>query len=260
MAREKGLGPVQLGAFKEPFLDLYTGDWLKDQAVSRCAPATRGIWMDLLCGMHDDSRSGRLTGTADQLARLGRCSAAELVLALNDLQITGAADVTERNGLFTVINRRMYRKAQERENARLRQAKHRFALASVTEPVTPASRDGPLKCDSDIDVSFFSGELPSNLDAPDFRNALYEWLAYKGERRDGYKPAGLKAMISRASKLAGEHGLQAVIDAMERAAANRWAGWDQPSSFAKQNGKPKAGAGQNHDPLASQKDPNHGRM
>src|SRR5947209_6824115 len=74
-----------LAAAKEPFIDFYTGDWMKDQAVSRCAPATRGVWIDLLCGMHDDSRSGRLIGTADVLARLGRCSAAELVLALNDL-------------------------------------------------------------------------------------------------------------------------------------------------------------------------------
>jgi hypothetical protein len=252
-----------LSAVKEPFLDLYTGDWMKDQAVSRCAPATRGIWLDLLCGMHDDSRSGELCGTADVLARLARCSAAELVLALTDLQITGAADVTERHGTFTVRNRRMFRKAQEREAARLRQSKHRSNLASGNNPVTPSSRDGPyMKCDSDIDLSF-SGELPSNLDAPEFRKALASWIAYKSERRDTYKPAGLAAMISRAEKLAALHGVQAVIDAMERAAGNRWAGWDQPNSFpanGKSTSKSRQGAGQSHDPDAAKKDPNHGRM
>jgi hypothetical protein len=110
---------------KEPYIDFYTGDWKKDQAVARCSPATRGVWFDLLCGMHDDSRSGKLCGTADELARIARCSAAELVLALNELRTTGAADVTERNGTYTVVNRRMFRKAQEREANRLRQSRYR---------------------------------------------------------------------------------------------------------------------------------------
>lgn len=77
-----------------------------------------------------------------------------------------------------------------------------------------------------------STRLPEVLDCDDFRLALSRWLAYKSERRESYKPVGLSAMVSHAAKLATQHGLTAVIDAMDRAAANRWAGWDQPSSFA----------------------------
>jgi hypothetical protein len=38
-------------------------------------------------------------------------------------------------------------------------------------------------------------------------------------------------MISRADKLATAHGVAKVIDAMERAMANGWQGWDQPTLF-----------------------------
>lgn len=217
-------------ARKEPFIDLYTGDWMKDQAVSRCAPATRGIWIDLLCAMHDDARSGRLTGTAEQLARLGRCSTAEMSAALNDLQITGAADVSEgRNGSVTIINRRMYRLSQEREATRLRVAKSR-SKAEGNGEVTPKKPDGAIDSDIDVSISFF-GILPPLLDVSSFRERLGEWIAYKAERREIYKDQGLASMISRAASLAEKHGLPAVEEAMQRAIANRWAGWDQPNSF-----------------------------
>ena len=46
---------------KLPAIHWYTGDWMKDPRLSRCSPATRGIWADLLCAMHEDDRSGSLS-------------------------------------------------------------------------------------------------------------------------------------------------------------------------------------------------------
>lgn len=153
--------------------------------------------------------------------------------ALTEFQTTGAADVTERNGVITVVNRRMFREAQKLESNRLRQAKFRATHGDGNADVTQESP-------SDSDFESVSSDLPSVLDNKEFRAALGAWIAYKAERRETYRPAGLTAMISRAAKLATEHGLQAVIDAMERAAGNRWAGWDQPSSFGgKPGGKPR---------------------
>lgn len=110
---------------KHFYMQFDVGDWMKDAAVGRCTPATRGIWVDLLCAMHESGRTGELSGTHDQIARLGRCSAAELTHALTDLQITRAADVTSRNGNVTIINRRMRREHEMREKAAKRQARHR---------------------------------------------------------------------------------------------------------------------------------------
>lgn len=113
-------------------MPFYVGDWLKDAELSLCSPATRGVWIDLLCAMHECDRSGVLRGTRDQLSRTARCSTVELALALTDLQTTGAADVTERNGVVTVANRRMIRERNSREQTRLRVNRHRVG-SGVTE-------------------------------------------------------------------------------------------------------------------------------
>ena len=112
-------------ARKLPAMMFYTGDWLKDPQLSLCEPATRGIWMDLLCAMHEDGRLGQLRGTTEQLARVARCSTAELSDALTDLKTTHTAEVEQRNGSVTVSCRRMQREADKRLKAAERQRKKR---------------------------------------------------------------------------------------------------------------------------------------
>lgn len=80
---------------KPPSLQFYTGDWKKDPALSMCSPATRGIWMDAVCGMFDGGRTGYLTGSVEALARVCRCRPDEMITAVNELITTGAGDVYE---------------------------------------------------------------------------------------------------------------------------------------------------------------------
>lgn len=110
---------------KLPWMQFNTGDWLKDPKLSMCLPATRGIWIDAIAAMHEDGRSGALSGTADQLVRVLRCTEPALMAALTDLQSTGAGDVHVRNNVITLMCRRMTREAKDREDNRLRQEKHR---------------------------------------------------------------------------------------------------------------------------------------
>lgn len=111
---------------KQPAFQFYTGDWLKDPRLSMCSPATRGIWIDLLCAMHEDGRRGELTGTAEQLARVCRSSPADLSHALDELSNARAADITTgRHGLVTVTCRRMKREADERNGNKERKKRQR---------------------------------------------------------------------------------------------------------------------------------------
>jgi len=96
---------------KYPHMQFYTGDWLKDPRLSLCHPASRGIWIDLLCAMHELDRSGELRGTTEELSRLARCSTVELEAALTDLQNKSAAEVIQRNGSCVIANRRMKRES-----------------------------------------------------------------------------------------------------------------------------------------------------
>ena len=43
-----------------PAFLLYVGDWLSDVKLRRCSPGARGVWMDVLCYMHDADEYGIL--------------------------------------------------------------------------------------------------------------------------------------------------------------------------------------------------------
>lgn len=41
-----------------PSFQFYPGDWRKNANLRRCSPAARGIWMDVLCVLHDSDEYG----------------------------------------------------------------------------------------------------------------------------------------------------------------------------------------------------------
>ncbi|MBN2714034.1 MAG: hypothetical protein JXR97_16565 [Planctomycetes bacterium] len=125
---------------KKPSRQWYPADWLKDPALSMCSPATRGIWMDMLCAMHELDEGGEVCGTYQQLARICRCNEAEIEVAIAELAATNTADVTERHGKVTVINRRMSRECHARKSDAQRQARKRVKGSGgddVTEKSQP---------------------------------------------------------------------------------------------------------------------------
>lgn len=122
------------------FMQWNTGDWLKDPAVSMCTPATRGIWKDFLDNMHELDQCGELSGTPEQLARLGRCTVEELTHAIDELShIRPApdkptvADVEVRNGIIRIVNRRMRREYLKRRGAAKRMKNMRTATRKCVE-------------------------------------------------------------------------------------------------------------------------------
>jgi len=128
-------------AGKLPYMQFYPGDWLKDPNIAMCSPVTRGIWFDFLCAMHESDRSGQITGTREQLARVGRCTTVELDHALSELKSTCAADVTIRNEIVTVVNRRMHREFKTRENTRGRVVKYRKKHPQDSDCNVPVTKD-----------------------------------------------------------------------------------------------------------------------
>jgi hypothetical protein len=104
--------------------------WLTDPKLSKCCPATRGIWSDALDVMWLDGQSGELMGTPVQLSRGLRCSELEMKDAIIELFETGTGDVLlpsepqaplkrtelaklqaiiEANGKLILRNRKMYK-------------------------------------------------------------------------------------------------------------------------------------------------------
>lgn len=102
---------------KRPAFQFYPGDWLKDPALRSVSLAARGLWMDLLCLMHESPRRGYLQHangkplTLEQIARMTGCSTEEASRLLRELEYSGVFSCTEHGVIYS---RRMVRDEQRR--------------------------------------------------------------------------------------------------------------------------------------------------
>ena len=60
--------------------------------------------------------------------------------------------------------------------------------------------------------------------SPELEAAVTDWLTYKQERRESYKPTGLKSMLTQVKNAAAEYGNAAVIDIIRDSMASGYQG------------------------------------
>jgi hypothetical protein len=99
-----------------PWLKFYPGDWRSDPALRMCSLAARGLWIDMLCLMHEADPRGSLLVNGKpvkqpQLASLVGVSVREVTACLNELE---AAGVFSRDN-DAVYSRRMRRDTDKAE-------------------------------------------------------------------------------------------------------------------------------------------------
>ena len=77
-------------------------------------------------------------------------------------------------------------------------------------------------------------ELVSRFGEP-LADAISDWIAYKAEKRDAYKPTGLKSLLTQIENQVTAHGEQAVIDVIRLSMSNGWRGiiWDRIGGTAR---------------------------
>ena len=103
----------------------------------------------------------------------------------------------------------------------------------ITEPTpTPSEPTIPPEPPSPWIVDF-GLELPESLRTQNCLNAIRTWLDYKRERKQGYKPQGLKGALTAFSK---QFTPATFPSAVERSIANNWSGLFPETP--KPNGKP----------------------
>jgi uncharacterized phage protein (TIGR02220 family) len=114
---------------KQPAFQIYPGDWKRSVEVKMASLSTRGVWIEMLLSMWDAPERGKLKGTYEALASLIGCKIDEIKVAINEIKALQIGNVTHRNNMVTVINRRMYRKYLKdlnvRKQTRIRVQKHR---------------------------------------------------------------------------------------------------------------------------------------
>lgn len=60
--------------------------------------------------------------------------------------------------------------------------------------------------------------------SPALRGAVEDWMQYKAEKREPYKPQGLKSLISEVKNNADRYGDDAVIELIRQCMSNNWRG------------------------------------
>lgn len=130
-----------------PSFNFYPDNYMNDAGVRRCSPETRGIWIDLLCLMHQGNPYGNLTGPAGNhpikfLAEWCGVRQAIVKRALAELAENGVYSVTVEGSIFS---RRMVRDEHNR-TARAVGGKHSSENAAVPrrKGILSASSEGIL--------------------------------------------------------------------------------------------------------------------
>jgi hypothetical protein len=111
-------------AKRDPWMKFYPSDWRADPAVHSCSMSARGLWVEMLCLMHEATPRGSLLINGQQVSGkqlAGLCGAGlnEIVRLLGEL---AGAGVFSRDSNGTIYSRRMRRDdekaARDKENGK----------------------------------------------------------------------------------------------------------------------------------------------
>lgn len=89
---------------KRPSFQFYPGDWTSNSNLRRCSHAERGIWIQVLCVMHDSEEYGIVRWPLKEIAQAVNCSVAAL-RGLVDKGILKGADKSGRVEAFIYVPR-----------------------------------------------------------------------------------------------------------------------------------------------------------
>lgn len=216
---------------KRPSFQFYPSDWLRDTALRTCSTGARGLWMDMICFMHEGNPYGYLkVGNKVILSKdLARMVGEDLRLVeewLEELQEAGVYDIDDG----AICSRRMIRDENLRKiraeggklggNPKLKD-NHKDNL-EVKQKVTPSSTSSSSST-STKDIT------PVGVSDSVFK----DYLKIRKAQKKPWTPTAQKLMENEAKK--ANLTLQ---DAMEICCARGWVGfkaeWASKDSVSKQ--------------------------
>jgi len=143
---------------KHPWLKFYASNWRSDPALKMCSMAARGLWIEMICLMHEATPYGHLlvsgrSPTDTQLAVLVGAPSEQIPELLRELEQAGVFSRTKEGVIYSRRLTRMQKKAatarkngQRGGNPKLRKQKENPAsdnqsLKGHVKPQRPEARD-----------------------------------------------------------------------------------------------------------------------
>lgn len=204
---------------KRPSFQFYPSDWLRDTALRSCSTGARGLWMDMICFMHEGSPYGHLkVGDKVILAfNLSRMVGETLDVVEGWLEELSTAGVYETTDEGVIYSKRMIRD----ENLR------QIRAAGGSKGGNPALMDKgkvnlevkqkttPSSASSSASSSTKKEKVANALVLPDWM-PLETWEAFLTMRKKIKKPATDKAIELLVAKLerykANGQDIQAILE------------------------------------------------
>ena len=122
---------------KRPSFQFYPGDWLRSTDLRSCSVGARGLWIDMICLMHEGEPYGYLrVGNKDILppilAKMVGATQEEVINWLKELSLAGVFSESQRSGC--IFSRRMVR------DEKLREIRAQGGFESLKNPNVPRPR------------------------------------------------------------------------------------------------------------------------
>lgn len=214
--------------------------WYKDGNVLR-------LWLHLLLNANYEQSEfqDKIIGRGEQVTSLKALSEStglsiqEVRTALGKLKRTGEILVNS-NRHFTIVSILNYDKfqsdsadKQQTVNTQSTNKQQTVNSQSTTSEKEKKAKNTIPPC---IPPTASAEEIPFSGALGD---AVRDWLAYKAERRESYKPTGLKSLFSQIERTVKVHGEDAVCDCIRLSMSNGWRGiiWDRIEKEAKPDGR-----------------------
>jgi hypothetical protein len=228
--------------WKLPAFQFYPGDWRKAPDVQSLTLAARGLWIEMICMMHESAPRGylELNGrpvSDSQLARMTGSTVEEITLLLSELEGSG---VFSRDARGVIYCRRVSRdeyirqirseagkkgavhghkggRPRKDEETGKRQKRQNNPPSSSSSSSTSKREDKtPLPPVTGGEVSF-----PTSLDSEEFKIAWADWLADRRARKiKAMTERGVKEQLQSLEPL----GENLAIQCIKASIANGWQG------------------------------------
>jgi len=172
-----------------PWLKFYPTDWRADPALRMCSLGARGLWMEMLCIMHEAVPYGTLRVNGKpvsdrQLAALAGGDVGDLLVELEE------AGVFSREEDGTIFSRRMQRDAEKaaRDKANGKGGGNPSLKQGVNPPVNGEDKaQKPEAIDQTSDASASGADAPNDPRRLVWTEGVETLVAISGKTRDAAK-------------------------------------------------------------------------